>query len=148
MYLPRVVVPPPHRLRRQAGATATRRFGGEISSYPLGISRLQRQCKLIGSPRVQPSLRLCKQVSSPQQGATGVLRHPQAPHLDRLRQGAPSGDHRRSLEHLLLRPKERYKQNARMHRSVQAEPAHLARAPQDGGLAHHPTVVSRRMGTN
>ena len=32
--------PHPTRLRRPAGATATRRFGGKISSYPPGISRL------------------------------------------------------------------------------------------------------------
>ena len=40
-------------------------------------------------PRVQPSLRLYRRVSSPPQGATGVLSHLRALHQDRLGQGAP-----------------------------------------------------------
>ena len=54
-----------------------------------------------------------------------MLTHSRALYQDRLCQGAPSGDHRRPLEHLLPRPKERYRQNAWMHRFAQTELVHL-----------------------
>ena len=92
------------------------------------------------SPRVQPSLRLCNQVSSPQRGATSVLNHLKALHQDRLHRGAPSKDHGRPLSTFSpVQKKGRKVQTkyARMYRSSQAELAYLVRALQDGGAAHH-----------
>ena len=133
MCLPRVVMPPPHSTL--ATGRCNRHKAGwreNLKLFP-GISRLQRRCQLIGS--FSPSAIF----PSTMQGATSVCSLSRALYQDRLRQGAPSGDHRQP-EHLLPCPKERYRQNAWMHRSAQAEPAHPVRALQDGGLAHHPAA--------
>ena len=124
-----------------AGHWPVQPFQEGLAGHPQAVSLASQGVRgnanrLDISPRDKSSLRLCNQVPSRFQRATGVLRNSGALPQDRLRPGAATGDLRRSLVNLLPSTEEGHRQDARLCGSPQAQQSHSVRALQDGGAAH------------
>ena len=142
MYLPRMVVPPPHSMAVTGRCNLYKKVWREtLKLFAWHLTALQAMpIDWTSPPKCNLPLDWYPVGSKEELACFEALEHYPK---NRLSGGAATGDLRRPLVNVLPCAEERHRQNARLCRSLQAQQLHSVRAFQNGGLHTIPQLICR-----